>query len=266
MIDQASLQGLTVLVTRPEGQADSLARAIVAAGGKAIKLPLLGIQPISEPAAMDVLRELVQSLDRYDLLVFISTNAARHGIEWIDRYWPQFPAGVEVMAVGPATAAELAPLGCPVQVSPSGMQSEDLLALPRLQQVRGQRIGLIRGAGGRELLAETLRARGAMVDYLEVYRRTEPAPEGDTAARIIAAGRVNAICVTSGQILDSLVHLVDIRRTGVMAMPLVVPSERIRQRALSLGFEKVFTSDGATDGAMLATLDRVAGLVREARI
>jgi uroporphyrinogen-III synthase len=53
---------------------------------------------------------------------------------------------------------------CPAQA----FTSEALLALPELRQLPGRRILILRGEGGREHLRETLRARGAEVDYLEV--------------------------------------------------------------------------------------------------
>lgn len=252
------LAGLKVLVTRPAGQGESLAASIAAAGGQASLFPLLTIEPVADPRRQAEIRHHIQDLDHYQLLIFISTNAARFGLSWIDQYWPQFP-GIDVVAVGPATAAALATLPCPIQTSPAGMQSEDILQLPLLNEVAGRKIALFRGVGGRELLAETLRQRGAQVDYLETYERREPDAGGGQLLAMIRKDGINVIIVTSAQMLGVLGGLIDIKQSGVSLLPLVVPSERIRQAALDAGFVDVHTSGGATDQAIVAALTAIAG-------
>jgi uroporphyrinogen-III synthase len=258
MKDRKTLAGLNVLVTRPAGQGGRLAAAIEAAGGQALEFPLLIIEPVNDAGRLAALREQLQQLDQYQIVIFISSNAARFGLAWIDRYWPRFPAGIAVIAVGPATAAALAELPCQVHTVPRGVQSEDLLRLPLLRQVDGLRIALFRGVGGRELLAATLRERGAQVDYLETYRRRRPDAKPGELAAALERHCINAITVTSGEILDSLCQLVDIRKPDVVSMPLLVPSERVRQQALSAGFRRVYTCQGASDEAIITMLAEIA--------
>jgi len=263
--ETGDLRGLTVLVTRPAGQGESLVAAIRAMGARAVHFPLLVIEPVADPSRQAVITQQIQELDNYHVLIFVSTNAARFGLAWIDRFWPQFPAGVEVLAVGPATAAALQQLPCEVQVSPAGMQSEDILALPLLNRVDDRKIALFRGVGGRELLAETLRRRGARVDYIETYERRPP---GDSSAQLhslIRSESINVITVTSAQILDTFCGLVDIKRNGLNLLPLLVPSERVREKALDAGFIQVISCAGATDEAIIAALGDVAWQVRNSR-
>ncbi|MEZ5490143.1 MAG: uroporphyrinogen-III synthase [Gammaproteobacteria bacterium] len=259
MSESDRLAGLNVLVTRPAGQGDSLAAAIERAGGVPVLFPLLSIQPVEDAARVALIRHRIQDLDNYHILVFISTNAARFGLEWIDRYWPQFPTGIDVVAVGPSTAEALAALPCAIATSPAGMQSEDILQLPLLTDVKEKKIGLFRGVGGRELLADTLRERGAQVDYIETYLRSEPGVQGAELLEVLRDRNINAISVTSGQMLDTLCRLVDCRHVPVSLIPLVVPSERIQQAALAAGFEQVINSSGATDHAIVTALMEIAG-------
>ncbi|MBL4821642.1 MAG: uroporphyrinogen-III synthase [Gammaproteobacteria bacterium] len=259
MIQNQLLTGLTALITRPRGQGQSIVDAIAGAGGKSVQFPLMEINPVSSDESVIELRKQVQNLDRYDLLIFISTNAVKFGFQWIDRYWPQFPAQLEVFAVGPTTAAALTGLPCTVHSPSTGMQSEDLLALPQLQQVQGNKIALFRGRGGRELLADTLRERGAQVDTIETYERSMLVPETGELLNSISENGVNVICVTSMQILDSLCHLVDIKKDGIGLLPLLVPSERIRDNARTAGFVNVYCSYGASDEAILSELKEIAG-------
>lgn len=263
MSDTSSLAGLKILVTRPSGQGETLMDAIRQSGGEVVSFPLLKIEPIADGERQAEIRQLVQDLDQYHLLIFISSNAARYGLQWIDQYWPQFPAGVEVVAVGPATAAALEELPCRVQTSATGMLSEDILQLPVLRAVEDKKVALFRGVGGRELLADTLRERGAQVDYIETYERRNVTNSGAELLELLQHENVNVLTVTSGQILDSLCQLVDITQNGINLIPLLVPSERIEEMAKTAGFKQVVCSHGATDGAVVAGLVELAGRLRK---
>lgn len=166
-----SLAGLHVLNTRPAHQAAALSAALAAAGARVSELPLIAITPLPLPAEDE---RLLLDLDRYDGLFFVSANAARLGLDAIAGYWPQWPFRLPAYAVGERTAEVLRAAGLEVVV-PARADSEGLLALPALQEVAGRRFLLLRGDGGRELLPETLRARGARVDVIALYRREQPA-------------------------------------------------------------------------------------------
>ncbi|MDO7639426.1 MAG: uroporphyrinogen-III synthase, partial [OM182 bacterium] len=156
-----SLANHCVLVTRPQHQQAELISAFESHGAQTIALPLLQIAPPStgEPAA--TLRRSLLELDLFDTLIFISTNAVRAGVAAIEDYWPQFPVGIQVVAIGPTTAAlaqEL--LCCEVTIAAGGVTSEDLLSSGVLDNLKGKRVGIFRGEGGRDTLAEGIRDRG----------------------------------------------------------------------------------------------------------
>jgi uroporphyrinogen-III synthase len=253
------LAGLSVLLTRPAGQADKLAAAIQGLGGRVTQLPLLAIEPITERVAVERLKTFIMALDNYDAAIFISTNAATLGLEWIENYWPQLPVGLEAYAVGPGTAEILRQLPWPVHCSDVGVTSEHLLALPGLQDVASKRIALFRGQGGRELLAETLRERGARVDYLEIYQRRVPAYSRADVLKLIGDNAINAALATSQQILDSLIALLCLEGRlpqTLQDIRLVVPSQRVREHALAAGFKQVIDASGADDKAVLTSLQQ----------
>ncbi|ALO45115.1 uroporphyrinogen-III synthase [Pseudohongiella spirulinae] len=257
MSGDQQLAGLTVLLTRPAGRSDSLARAIEQRGGRVCEMPLIEIEPVSEPELHEQIKARIIDLDRYEMAIFVSTNAARLGMEWIDSYWPQLPKGLSAYAVGPTTAETLQAFSWPVYCSDKGVTSEDLLALPGLKNIHGQRVALFRGVGGRELIAETLRERGAQVDYIELYHRHTPDYTSDAVAEMITECHVNAIVVTSAQILDVLLHSLHHKLDVVQTIPLLVPSERVRQRALDAGLSRVITTGGASDEFILRSLNEL---------
>ena len=254
-----SLAGLKVLVTRPQAQQQALCDAIEAAGGLAVKLPLLAISPLTAAAETQDLRTRIQNLDHYQLLIFVSSNAANYGAEWINTYWPQFPSAIEVIAVGPTTAGLVTDLlGCAVTKSAAGMTSEDLLALPALRDVNGKRIGILRGRGGRELLAESLRAKGAEVDYLEVYRRSPVRYTSDEINQLLRAASLDVLSITSGESLLQLLAILGDNKAEMSLLPLLVPSLRVAEQAQQAGFNSVINANGADASSFIAALQSLA--------
>lgn len=245
------LGGARVLVTRPAHQAESLCRRIAEAGGVPVRLPAIEILPPADPAA---LTDTLARLEHYDLAVFVSPNAVRGALA--HRSGP-LPAGLRLAAVGAGTRRALADAGYPEVLAPAAQfDSEGLLALPALQVLRGWRVLILRGSDGRELIAETLRARGAEVHYAECYRRQRPLrPDRDALARL-AAGEIDVTLVTSAEALANLVALAgDAARPALLATALVVVSERQVPVARALGFRGTITvAARADDDALLAAL------------
>jgi uroporphyrinogen-III synthase len=150
-------------------------------------------------------------------------------------------------------------LGRDPDLVPQGsFDSESLLALEPLQHVSGKRIVIFRGNGGRELLADTLRQRGARVDYAEVYRRGPPPPPADTEW----LQKTDIITLTSSEALHNLVTMTPATaRDALYDKPLVVISERSAQLARQLGFrQSVLLTPRACDEAIIATLMQWAAM------
>lgn len=251
-----SLEGRTIWLTRPEGQADELKRGLEERGAKVLHLPMLRILPL-EPDARTKRRIL--DLDRYDFLFFISSNAVRHGMALILDHWPQYPAHIRNFTVGPGTAKALEDLGLNAHYPREGMNSEALLALPELREASGKKALIVRGEGGRELLAAELRNRGAVVDYLEVYRRGLPAHEPEFLMDCLKRLQPDTLVITSAEALDNLVTLIGPLWPCLQQVTLLVPSRRLEEKAGRLGFERVSRMEGADD---LSILDALGDLRR----
>ncbi|MBI2306852.1 MAG: uroporphyrinogen-III synthase [Rhodocyclales bacterium] len=244
------LAGRTIVVTRPRAQADALAAAIRAAGGEPFIFPLLEIGPAPDPAP---LADAVARLGDYVLAVFISPNAVDYSLPAILAHGP-WPAGLTSAAVGQGTVRALAALGVGGTVAPSErFDSEELLELPELQadRVAGRRVAIFRGDGGRELLADTLRERGASVDCIPCYTRSAPA---DGAGPLLARwqhGGIDAFTVSSSEGLRHLVDMLDADgRRRLAATPLFVPHARIAESAAALGLGCVVLT-GAADAGII---------------
>lgn len=234
-----------VLLTRPSGDNASLARALAAAGLACHELPLLEIVPMPPD------KSLIEDLDRFDRIIFISRNAVRLGLPALESRWPQWPVGLAWYAVGEATAGELEQFDVRPEV-PARPDSDGVLALDSLQRVAGERVLIVRGEGGRETLRSALEDRGASVDYLEVYRRSSIEPDADSLAAVTSLLPLIAI-VYSQSTLDSLVAAFGELTAQIH---LVCPSERIAQAARECSFRSVRAADDAREDSLLqAVLD-----------
>ena len=242
------LSGRRVVVTRPSGQADHLAGLIRAAGGEPVLFPVLEIRDAED---LRPLFALIERLDAFDVAVFVSANAVEKALDFV-RSRRAWPASLRVATVGRASARALAryDLGA-VIVPTSGFDSEALLDLPELKDMAGKRVVIFRGDGGRELLGDTLAARGARVEYAECYRRARP--QADAAPLLAAWERagLHAIIVTSSEALRNLFGLVGERGQPHMRQtPVFVSHPRIEQAARSLGITTVVLTGQGDEGML----------------
>ncbi len=241
------------MLTRPAHQAAALGQRIEQLGGELFPFPVMEIIP---PRDIAPALALFQDLSRFDIAIFISANAARIGLKIMSQE-SEIPNTLLFATVGLATARALEEQGHTADIIPDGQfDSEGLLATPQLQQIRGKKIVIIRGEGGRELLADTLRERGAEVSYAETYRRiipqTDPAPIIDGWKD----NRIHAAIITSNQSLSNLMQMVgDEGKPFLLKTPLVVISERTREVAKELGFQtEPMLAQPPSDDAILDTL------------
>jgi uncharacterized protein HemX len=221
------LQGRGIVVTRPAGQAERLASLLAAAGARPILFPAIEIEKLPE-------RPLPR-LEELDLVVFVSPTAVQCAFERIRG------ANIPLAAVGGGTRRALEALGARRVLAPgTGADTEALLKLPELHDVAGQRILIVRGEGGRELLGDTLLARGARIEYLECYRRLLPL--ADTAPLVEAwdRGEVDALTVSSSAALDNLLTLLGAPRLA--GKPLFVNHARVAQHARETGIAEVIVA------------------------
>lgn len=229
------LEGYVVMVTRPEEQAHGIIDAIKAHGGRVVFAPMIAIEAVESAEAR---RHLV-ALDSYDAIIFISRNAADIGLKQIAAAGARL-SGQQIFAVGVGTASRLQELGvAEVHTPRSEFSSEGLLKLPGLSahEINGRHVLIIRGVGGRELLAHALQQRGAEVDYCEVYERRVPSTRLATVLESHGVTVPDIVVVTSPEALSNLADKID--QEGLQNMfdvPIMVAGHRAAQEVDRLGF------------------------------
>lgn len=245
------LQGRRILVTRPAAQAGTLAQLIRAQGGEPVLFPLLAISPADDSQPM---QQAIARLDDYSIAVFISPNAVDFSLPSIllKRPWP---TNLQAAAIGPSTAVQLAACGIGSVIVPAErFDSEALLALPAFQAggVAGKKVLILRGNGGREVLAETLLERGAQVDCVTCYHRSSPV-DAEPLRSWLHTGQLDALTISSSEGLRNLLNLLDADdRERLRTLPLFVPHQRIAEVAAEMGLRRIFLTRPADAGIIEA--------------
>jgi uroporphyrinogen-III synthase len=261
------LTGLRVLVTRPAARADDLLSAIAAHGGSAVHIPMLTIVALDaqrDAAQWQRTDEYFQRLASYRRIIAISVNAVHYGMAWIERCLAEKSIAATLnniiwYGIGAATIAEFAKRGIAARGGSAGATSEALLVAPDLQNVRGETILILRGVGGRETLAGVLRERGATVDYAECYRRSAPLLDAHQR-ELLRGAAFDAVSVNSAETLQNLAdHAQAVQALEIYCdLPLLVPSERVAERAAELGFRRIANAANAGTAATLNALRDIA--------
>lgn len=245
-----NLSGAGVLVTRASNQAGSLCRQIAEINGQPLRFPVVEIGTPEDPAKV---QSILAGIADYDIAIFVSPNAVIWGLKQAPG--GVFPANLELGAIGKRTARTMAEAGYAVDIVPENQfDSEALLETHELRQVEGKRVLIFRGNGGRELLGDELQQRGAEVVYAEVYQRGCPAID---PLNIIYRWNddVDVVTVTSIHLLENLFILLGEEGKALLTeTPMVVISDRMRQRARELGCQQIILAQGADEDQILDAL------------
>lgn len=238
---QLTLAGLRVLVTRPAHQAAGLVIQLEDAGAVVSTLPLLAIAAPQDPEAASAALRAGASADFW---IFTSANAVEGAQRLHAEHWPS-----TLFALGQGSVRALARQGHHA-IAPEGGTSEDLLLWPELGELQGKRVLIVTGEGGRNLLAQTLTARGAEVTLARCYRRLRVPHEAAAVKAALAASDVAVL--TSGEALAALQALAD---TGTL--PLLLPSQRVAKAARAAGGKAAILLPAAvSEAAILARLEQ----------
>lgn len=243
------LAGASVIITRPSAGAAAIRRRVRALGGTPIGIPGSALEVVDD--AVRARRELRAARDA-DVVVFVSPAAVRFA--WNLLPGLRFARTTPVLAPGGGSVRALRRRGVAAAVHPPQQQdSEGLLALPQLARVRRCRIAVVGAPGGRDLLARKLRARGARLQPVEVYRRRAPRLDRRHFMRL---ARVTGPVISLFSSAEALGHLHALLPPPLFAhlaaSECVVSSERVAEVAHTLGFARVHIAASPAPAALLA--------------
>ncbi|MFN4218562.1 MAG: uroporphyrinogen-III synthase [Candidatus Bipolaricaulia bacterium] len=202
------LQGKRILITRAKEQAGVLAERLRALGAEPVEFPTIAIAPLEDFSLLDrAIKRLAAS--SYDWAIFTSTNGVRLFCERLKAlgYEAQLLSRVKLGAIGPATAEALAQHDLTVRYMPTRYVAEELAA--GLGDVSGQRILLPRADIARKQLAQALRAKGASVDEVAVYRTLPAGSKATELKDLLRNGQIDLITFTSASTVRHFVQFLD---------------------------------------------------------
>jgi len=242
-----------VLVVRPPRNEDDFVSRLETLGCDVEVLPVMAIRELSRQGAVT---GLIARLDSFQKAIFISRIAARIGAQAIGDYWKRLPAGLDFFAVGASTASVLEATlqrshQKPVCFPRQRADTEALLSLPEMQSVDGENIVIFRGVGGRETLGAMLKARGANVVYGELYVRELDRSHHEAIGKLLLSGNLDMVVAHSGELITYLGTVAGPETlSALLAIPVLVPGERVAAIARQAGFRQIVIADSAVAGSM----------------
>ena len=250
MSANSPLNSTSIVVTRPSRQNKFMCAQLAELGARPIAFPCIEISPVNDI-------KLSQLNSPLDWVIFISTNAAQFGFPIYSKLDSYITANCQLAAVGASTAQALHEFGIHKVLIPNATpDSEGLLKLPELQDVDNQSILIIKGVGGRELLYEALKNRGANINSIDVYQRSLP----KSANLESLSGEIDLLLFTSNESVNNFLALTpESLQKSLLGCQTVVGHARIAEKVTSLGFKNlpiIATTPSDTD--MLAAINQWA--------
>lgn len=185
---------MAIAITRPEGKGEQLAELLIAQQIDIVKTPVLELEmlPVNNTQLLPI--------DDADVIIFISQDA----VKGLATHLPQLPSTATLVAVGEQTAKAIDKVYAREAQTPVQQDSEGVLALPQLQSIADKQVVIVKGEGGRTLLAKTLKARGALLNQCLVYRRTPVLAPSDTWLDHWREAKIDGIVITSNAAINAI--------------------------------------------------------------
>jgi len=244
-----------VVITRPIHQAESIQKKLEEAGSHTLLFPLL---EISDPKDPSQTKQQLAQLDIYDLIIFVSPNAAIKSLKWLDKT-ALLKSHTQIASIGKKTAIKLQEQGITPNIVPDQLfNSEAFLALPEIQQLgteqsKFNKIAIIRGDDGRNLLHDTLVKRGAKVDYINTYQRRCPQTDARYLKQQWQRKELDIIMLTSGSSVANLFKLTK-GEDWINHVTLLLGSQRMKQYIPSDFNGQLLIADEPSDETLFKTL------------
>ena len=231
---------MTFLLLRPQAKCQASAQAFKQANLSAVACGL--IDTVLDDEAISQLPSKIASLSSNVYVIVTSTVAAQQCVLMTN----QWPNNVCFFAVGASTGDILQKAGFTVVV-PQEARTEGLLALPQLNHIVNQRIVIMKGGGGRELLNDSLVIRGAKVTEWEVYKRVKL--DSPVSTQDWREEQIRCIIATSGEVIEAAFDFFD--AGWLKTLNWIVVSQRTADIASKLGVTQIDISRDASDQALI---------------
>ena len=204
--EQKPLFGKGIVITRPERQADDLARLLSAEGAAPIHFPTIKIVPPDDWQELD---EAIDKLTTYNWLIFTSANGVQFFFERLREKQKDIRdlKGIKICCIGPATARQIEDKGIKVDLVPAQFIAEGILQSFAAMNLKDKKILIPRAAKARDVLPEGLKKLGASVDVVSAYQTVNSGKKKDDLAALISDNKVDIITFTSSSTVTNFVEI-----------------------------------------------------------
>jgi len=204
--DQKPLFGKGVVITRPEKQADDLAKLLIKEGANPIHFPTIKIVPPPDWRELDA---AIKKLENYDWQIFTSANGVAFFFERLLAKKKDIRdlKGVKICCIGPATAQQVQSRGIRVDLVPEKFISEGILESFSGANLKGKKILLARAAEARDVLPKGLKKLGAIVDVTTAYQTVNSGKKKNELEKLFKENQVDIITFTSSSTVNNFVKI-----------------------------------------------------------
>ncbi|MDE0785178.1 MAG: uroporphyrinogen-III synthase [Porticoccaceae bacterium] len=246
------LSGKRLLVIRSRRDHDEFLQLVSEAHAKVVHIPVIDIEPTIESSKVT---EQILSFDEFDIAIFVSVHAGQIAMQRLDEYWPMLPTKIDYFAIGRQTASFMKSYVHKVQCPGTKASSEGLLEMSALQDIKNKSVVIFRGGTGRELLGQELNARGARVEYCDIYRRVRNNEKLQLAYQQLA--ETDFLIAHSGELLEAMGPLKNLEHfVKGNLFSVLVPSQRVAEIAYNLGYGSVLVAENALPELMVKALQQ----------
>jgi uroporphyrinogen III methyltransferase / synthase len=254
--ERLPLFGKRIVTTRAREQSGVFIEILERLGAEAIEIPVIEIR---DPQSWQPLDEAIGRLEEFDYLVFTSANGVR-------KFLGRLPVcgrdvrdlkGLEIGAIGPGTAAELAATGIRVDFVPQEYRAEGLIECLKGVEVRGKSFLIPRAKIARDNLPRSLEERGALVEVVEAYKTVRPEFSAGEFERLLTPAP-DAVTFTSSSTVSNFLKLIEggglrkiLERVAIASIG-PVTSETVRKHGLEVSVE---ATDATVTGLIQALQD-----------
>ena len=204
--EQKPLLGRGIVITRPEAQADELARLLAREGAYPIHFPTIKIVPPSDWHDLDA---AIKNLENYDWLIFTSANGVHFFLERLLEKEKDIRdlKGIKICCIGPATAKQIENRGMKVDLVPDYFISEGIIKSFAGIDLRKKKILIPRAYSARDVLPAGLKKLGAKVDVVTAYETANSGKKKEEIEKLFDENRVDVITFTSSSTVNNFVEI-----------------------------------------------------------
>lgn len=204
--DERPLFGKRVIVTRSREQASDFSALLEKYGAEPIEFPT--IETVA-PKDWKEIDRAIKNLPKYDWAIFTSVNGVKYFVERLKKHGKDIRElkGINICAIGPATAKAIEDLGIRVDLVPKEYRAEAIIEGLGKNKIKGRRFLLPRALKAREVLPEEIKRLGGKVDVVSAYRTIKPKEKTDDIRKMFQEKKFDVVTFTSSSTVENFVSM-----------------------------------------------------------